>query len=69
MPELHSAVCQPEGELTQVEVRGLRRDGEGRGLGKHLTTNYGCRTDGATLQLLEGLTVAVHVSLGSGTIT
>lgn len=23
MPELHSAFCQPEGELTQIEVRGL----------------------------------------------
>lgn len=52
-----------KGELTQVEVRGLRRDGEGRGLGKHLTTNCGCRTDWAAVHLLKGLTVAVHVSL------
>lgn len=65
MPEIHSALCQPEGELTQVEVWGLWRDGEGRGLGKHLTTNCGCRTDGAAIHLLKGLPVAVHVSLES----
>lgn len=69
MPKLHSAFCQPEGKLTQVEVRGLRRDGEGRGLGKHLTTNCGGGTDGPTIHLLEGLPVAVHVSLERGTMT
>lgn len=69
MPELHSAFCQPEGKLTQVEVRGLRRDGECRGLGKHLTTNYGCGTDGRPIiHLLEGFPVAVHVSLEKGTM-
>lgn len=61
--QLHSSLCQPQGKLTQVEVRGLRWDGEGRGLGKHLTTNCGCRTDRAALHLLKGFTVAVHVSL------
>lgn len=69
LPELHSAPCQPEGELTQVEVRGLRWDGEGRGLGKHLTTNCGWRKYGATIHLLEGLSVTVHVSLESRAIT
>lgn len=62
-PEFHSALSQPEGRLTQVEVRGLRRDGEGRGLGEHLTTNSGRGADWATFQLLKGLSVAVHVSL------
>lgn len=68
MSELHSASGQPDGGLTQVEVRGLRRDGEGRGLGKHLTTNYGCRTDGSSFHFLEGLPVAVHIFLEWGTI-
>lgn len=58
-------ISQPGGQLTQIEVRGLRRDGEGGSFRKHLTTNCGCRTDGATIHLLEGLAVAVHVSLGA----
>lgn len=65
MPELHSAHQSAGGQLTQIEVRGLRRDGEGGSFRKHLTTNCGCRTDGATIHLLEGLAVAVHVSLGA----
>lgn len=65
-PEFHSAYSQPEGRLTQVEVRGLRRDGEGRGLGEHLTTNSGRGADLASIQLLKGLSVAVDVSLEVG---
>lgn len=64
--ELHKALGQPQGELTQVEVRGLWRNGKCRGLGEHLTTNCGCRANGAAVHLLEGLAVAVHVSLEGG---
>lgn len=63
MFELHKVHSQPQGKLTQVEVRGLRRNGKCRGLGKHLTTNCGCWANGATVHLLKGLAVAVHVSL------
>lgn len=54
-------------ELTQVEVRGLRQNGEGRGLGEHLTTNCGCRTIRASVHFLKCLPVAVHVSLQAET--
>lgn len=49
-------------ELTQVEVRGLWRDGEGRGLKRNLTAGAAVGTDWR-LRLLESLPVTVHLSL------